>query len=98
MRTFLGRSQSLLVAIFSAIGRRRIVTRSDAFLPASTACFAANTPTGPLTVVSIHQTVLHLAWFDLDVGAYFSAVSTTMERGRVGAGASPCFGSFATGR
>lgn len=44
------------------------------------------------------QAVLVLAWLDLDVGAYFSAISATMERRWVGAIASSCLGSFTTGR
>lgn len=44
------------------------------------------------------QTVLVLARLDLNVGTYFNAVFTAVERGWVGAGASPCCGSLATGR
>lgn len=44
------------------------------------------------------QTVPVLAGLNLNVGAYFRAVSATVKRGWVGAGASPCGGTLATGR
>ena len=43
------------------------------------------------------QTILFLAWLDLDVRSHLRTVSTAMERRRVGAGAGSRFSSFATG-
>jgi len=98
MSAFLTGSQSLLVTIFPAIGRKRIVAGSDSLLVTAPTSLAANTPAGPFTVVSIYQAILILAGLNLNIGAYFSAVFATMERRRVGAGAGPCCGSLATGR
>jgi len=54
MSTFLTGSQSLLVAIFPAIGGQGIVASSYSLLVTAPASLAANTPAGPFTVVSIY--------------------------------------------